>query len=129
VVDSRGNQCALDAIASTADSQELNDRIKPNNPSLVEPLQRLCSDLGVAVTDLSYLLRSMGDPEKSTGAIRCYRDIVEWAVLYDLITNLSIQWGGDTILIRDGLLRTKSFKREIFPQIDNKIRNGINRHQ
>jgi hypothetical protein len=71
----------------------------------------------------------MGDPEKSTGAIRCYRDIVEWAVLYDLITNPGIQWGGDTILIRDGLLRTKSFKREIFPQIDNNIRNGIDRHQ
>jgi hypothetical protein len=129
VVDSRGNQCALDAIASSADSRELNERIKPNNPSLVEPLQRLCNDLGVAVTDLSYLLKGMGDPGKSTGAIRCYRDLVEWAVLYDLITNPTIQWGGDTILIRDGLLRTKSFKREIFPQIDQKIRDGVRRHQ
>ena len=129
VVDSRGNQCALDAIASTADSRELNERIKPNNPSLVEPLQRLCNDLGLAVTDLSYLLKGMGDPGKSTGAIRCYRDVVEWAVLYDLITNPAIQWGGDTILIRDGLLRTKSFKREIFPQIDQKIRDGVRRHQ
>lgn len=129
VVDSRGNQCALDAIASSADSRELNERIKPNNPSLVEPLQRLCNDLGVAVTDLSYLLKGMGDPGKSTGAIRCYRDVVEWAVLYDLITNPTIQWGGDTILIRDGLLRTKSFKREIFPQIDQKIRDGVRRHQ
>jgi len=129
VVDSRGNQCALDAIASTADSRELNERIKPNNPSLVEPLQRLCNDLGVAVTDLSYLLKGMGDPGKSTGAIRCYRDVVEWAVLYDLITNPTIEWGGDTILIRDGLLRTKSFKREIFPQIDQKIRDGVKRHQ
>ncbi len=129
VVDSRGNQCALDAIASSADSRELNERIKANNPSLVEPLQRLCNDLGVTVTDLSYLLKGMGDPGKSTGAIRCYRDVVEWAVLYDLITNPTIQWGGDTILIRDGLLRTKSFKREIFPQIDKKIRDGVRRHQ
>jgi len=129
VVDSRGNQCALDAIASSAHSGELNERIKPNNPSLVEPLQRLCNGLGVSVTDLSYLLKGMDDPGKSTGAIRCYRDIVEWAVLYDLITNPMIQWGGDTILIRDGLLRTKSFKREIFPQIDQKIRNGIKQHQ
>lgn len=129
VVDSRGNQCALDAIASTAGSGELNERIKPNNPSLVEPLQRLCNNLGLAVTDLSYLLKGMGDPGKSTGAIRCYRDVVEWAVLYDLITNPAIQWGGDTILIRDGLLRTKSFKRELFPQIDQKIRDGFRKHQ
>jgi len=129
VVDSRGNQCALDAIASSAHASELNERIRPENPSLVEPLYRLCSDLGVQVTDLSYLLNGMGDPGKSTGAVRCYRDVVEWAVLYDLITNPTIQWGGDTILIRDGLLRTKSFKREIFPQIDQKIRAGVRRHQ
>jgi hypothetical protein len=128
-VDSRGNQCALDAIASSAHSGEFNERIKPNSPSVVEPLQRLCNRLGVTVTDLSYLLKGIDDPGKSTGAIRCYRDIVEWAVLYDLITNPVIQWGGDTILIRDGLLRTKSFKREIFPQIDQEIRNGIRQHQ
>jgi hypothetical protein len=129
VVDSRGNQCALDAIASTADSQELNERIKPNATSLVKPLQRLCNDLNLNVTGLSYLLKGMGDPGKSTGAIRCYRDVVEWAVLYDLITNPEIQWGGDTILIRDGLLRTKSFKREVFPNIDQKIRDGVKRHK
>lgn len=129
VVDSRGNQCALDAIASTADSNELNERIKPNTPSLVEPLQRLCNDLGVDVVGLSYLLKALGDPGKSTGAIRCYRDIVEWAVLYDLVCNPNIQWGSDTILIRDGLLRTKSFKREIFPKIDQNIRDGVKRHQ
>lgn len=129
VVDSRGNQCALDAIASTADSRELNERIKPNTPSLVEPLKRLCNDVGVDVTGLSYLLKGLGTPGKSTGAIRCYRDVVEWAVLYDLVANPTIQWGGDTILIRDGLLRTKSFKREIFPQIDQKIREGVKKHQ
>jgi hypothetical protein len=129
VVDSRGNQCALDAIASTADLHELNERIKPNNPSVVAPLQRLCADLSVNVTSLSYLLGGLGDPSKSTGAIRCYRDVVEWAVLYDLITNPGIQWGGDTILIRDGLLRTKSFKREIFPKIDEKMRDGVSKHR
>jgi len=129
VVDSRGNQCALDAIASTSKSKELNERIKPNTPSLVEPLQRMCNDLAVDVTGLSYLLTGLDKPGKSTGAIRCYRDLVEWAVLYDLITNPKVQWGSDTILIRDGLLRTKSFKREIFPKIDEKIREGVKKHQ
>ena len=60
--------------------------------------------------------------------MRCYRDIIEWAVLYDLATNPTIQWGGDTILVRDGLLRTKSFKREVFPQIDQKLRDGVATH-
>lgn len=128
IVDSRGNQCALDALASTATVEELEERATSGAPKVVPPLQRLCSDLGLGVAGLSYLLRGMGTPGKSTGAVRCYRDIVEWAVLYDLVTNPSLQWGGDTILVRDGLLRTKSFKREVFPKIDTKLRLGITAH-
>lgn len=128
VVDSRGNQCALDALASTSTLQELEERAKPGTSKVVLPLQRLCTDLGLSISGLSYLLSGLGTPGKSTGAMRCYRDIVEWAVLYDLVTNPSLQWGGDTILIRDGLLRTKSFKREVFPKIDDKLRAGIAAH-
>lgn len=127
VVDSRGNQCALDAIGSNTPSTELEKRVQPGT-DLVSPLQRLCSDLGTTVNGLSYLLSSMGVPGKSTGAIRCYRDIVEWAVLYDLATNPNLQWGGDTILVRDGLLRTKSFKLNVFPRLDQLFRAGIAAH-
>jgi hypothetical protein len=128
VVDSRGNECALDAVSSSTSIQEMQSRIDPTSPDVVRPLHQLCNDLKKNLSELSYLLGGLGQSGKSTGAIRCYRDIVEWAVLYDLITNPSIQWGGDTILVRDGLLRTKSFKREIFPLIDQKIREGVHRH-
>lgn len=128
VVDSRGNQCALDAVPSTISLQELEERTALGSPTVVTPLVRLCQDVGKNLKDLSYLIRGLGQPGKSTGAIRCYRDIVEWAVLYDLITNPNIQWGGDTILVRDGLLRTKSFTRDVFPIIDQKLRAGIDEH-
>jgi hypothetical protein len=129
VVDSRGNECALDAVASSTDLAELEKRATVGSPTGVGPLQRLCSDLGKGLKDLSYLIRAAGTPGKSTGALRCYRDIVEWAVLYDLITNPGLRWGTDTILVRDGLLRTKSFTREVFPQIDRRIREGVERHK
>jgi hypothetical protein len=128
VVDSRGNQCALDAVPSTARMKDLKKRTEPGDPNFVVPLQRLCADLGKPLDQLSYLIRGIDKPGKSTGAIRCYRDIVEWAVLYDLVTNPAIQWGGDTILVRDGLLRTKSFTREVFPMIDAKLRAGVAEH-
>ncbi len=128
VVDSRGNECALDAVPNTAALDELQKRVELGSPYLVRPLQRLCADLGVPLRHLSYLLRAAGTPGKSTGAIRCYRDIVEWAVLYDLVTNPSVRWGSDTILVRDGLLRTKSFTRAVFPKIDVKLREGVRRH-
>jgi len=129
VVDSRGNQCALDAIASNSQADELNVRIQAgnNSPLLVKPLKRLCNDLNTDVVGLSYLLSGLGQQGKSTGAIRIYRDIVEWAVLYDLMKYR--EWGSDTIIIREGMLRTKSFKREVFPKIDKLIREAYNTHK
>lgn len=128
VVDSRGNQCALDAVASTIGLEELEERAKLESEHRVTPLQRLSQDTGKTLKQMSYLIRGIGTPGKSTGAMRCYRDIVEWAVLYDLIADPGLQWGGDTILVRDGLLRTKSFSREVFPLLDEKIRAGIAAH-
>ncbi len=126
VVDSRGNQCALDAIAGNAESKSLNERGKDGNPLMVQPLKKLCNDLGIEVTGLSYLLGGLGKPGKSTGAIRTYRDIVEWAVLYELLYK---EWGSDTIIVREGLLRTKSFRRDIFPRIDQAIREACANHK
>ena len=129
VVDSLGNQCALDAIASNLQVKELNNRIQviDNNSFLVEPLKRLCNDLNIDVIGLSYLLGGLGQPGKSTGAIRVYRDIVEWAVLFDLMKYRD--WGSDTIIVREGMLRTKSFKRNIFPKMDELIREAHQSHK
>lgn len=128
VVDSRGVECALDAIGSNAGMPELRQRAQPGNPKCVLPLQQLCSALDLKIEDLSYLLRGIDDPAKSSGAIRTYRDIVEWAVLHDLVCNPNIQWGSDTIIVRDGLLRTKSFRLQVFPKVDQLIRAGVARH-
>lgn len=128
VVDSRGRECAMDAVARTAKLAELEKRIQPGTAETVDPLQRMCADLGLSLSKLSYLLKGMDDPSKSTGAMRTYRDIVEWAVLYDLVANPGIQWGSDTIIVRDALLRTKSFRRDVFPLIDARIRKAVARH-
>jgi hypothetical protein len=128
VVDSRGREWAMDAVARTAKLSELEKRIQPGSAETVDPLQRLCADLKLTLSQLSYLLKGMDEPSKSTGAMRTYRDIVEWAVLYDLVANPKIQWGSDTIIVRDALLRTKSFRRDVFPQIDRRIRDAVERH-
>lgn len=128
VVDSRGNECALDAVPGTATSGELDRRGTQGDQDEVGPLARLCTALDRRVSDLSYLLSAMDAGGKSTGAVRAYRDIVEWAVLHDLISSSAIQWGGDTIVVRDGLLRTKVFRREVFPLLDKRLRDGVEAH-
>lgn len=129
VVDSRGNECALDAVPGTASASELDRRAVEGDENEVGPLLRLSKALGRTVSDMSYLLGTMGQGGKSTGGMRAYRDIVEWAVLYDLVANPAIQWGGDTIIVRDGLLRTKVFKRQVFPDLDRLLRAGVAEHK
>lgn len=128
VVDSRGNEHALDAVSSTISIEELEERAKRGSKYAVTPLERLAQDTGKTLEQMSYLIRGLGTPGKSTGAMRCYRDIVEWAVLYDLVANPNLQWGSDTILVRDGLLRTKSFSRDTFPLLDKHIRGCVAAH-
>lgn len=127
VVDSNGYEYVLDAIASSSELSELNKRLSSiNSRFLVQPLANLCQDLNIQdIEELSSLLGGLGQPGKSTGAMRCYRDIVEWAVLYSLIKKT---WGSDTTIVRDGLLRTKSFKLTIFPKVDEKIRVATQQH-
>jgi len=127
VVDSRGNQCALDAIAGNSKAEDFNERVKTGSPLLVEPLRKLCQDLDMNVLNLSYLLKGIEETGKSTGAVRVYRDIVEWAVLYDLMKYR--EWGSDTIIVREGMLRTKSFKLTVFPKIDELIRSAHKEHR
>ena len=125
VADSRGIECALDVIASSSTPQEIDKRGRTDGSEAVRPLVRLCTDLRTSVSGLSDLVLGMGQPGKSVGAMRAYRDIVEWAVLYDLICDPQLQWGSDTILVREGLLRSVSFKRSVFPLIDQRIREGV----
>jgi len=127
VVDSRGNQCALDAIPGNSRAKDFNERANSKSPLLVEPLKKLCEDLKMNVLDLSYLLKGIEEPGKSTGAVRVYRDIVEWAVLYNLMKYR--EWGSDTIIVREGMLRTKSFKLTVFPKIDQLIREAHEIHK
>lgn len=128
VVDSRGNEHVLDAVSGTIGIEELEERAKRGSQYAVTPLERLAQDTGKTLEQMSYLIRGLGTPSKSTGAMRCYRDIVEWAVLYDLVANPTLQWGSDTILVRDGLLRTKSFSRDTFPLLDRNIRACVTAH-
>lgn len=129
VADSRGNECAMDVIASTSSASDLDKRGQLDSKESVRALARLCQDLSTPVSRLSTQLHGLGDPEKTVSAMRAYRDIVEWAVLYELICDPTLRWGNDTILIREGLLRTYSFTESIFPEIDRRIRENIDTYK
>jgi hypothetical protein len=54
-----------------------------------------------------------------------YRDLCEWAVLYDLVCYE--RWGSDTLITRDGLLRTRIFASDLFGRLYGLMKAAIER--
>jgi hypothetical protein len=120
VVDSHGKELFMDVVSPTSDVGELSKRhLDSSGPHT--PLGQLMLDLGVG--DLNQLSPMM--TSESTGWVLTYRDLCEWATLYELIC--SRRFAQDTLLVRDGLLRSKLFRGELFIKMYELIRGHIDR--
>jgi hypothetical protein len=78
IVDSHGKELCLDVISPSTDLVALGRRQFDRDRAPRTPLGRLMADLGVS--DLQQLSPMMS-PD-STGWVRAYRDLCEWATLY-----------------------------------------------
>ena len=122
VVDSEGQDLVQEVIAISEDDsvfREISERLPV--------MQRLLDSLGIEFEELSYLLgsgksRDIERVSDNRGRVRAFRDILEWAVLLDLASK---DWPVDVLLLRDGLLRTKTLKRQTFPKLDRAFRNAF----
>jgi hypothetical protein len=102
VVDTFGDELFLDVISPSTDTAALARRHLDDPGS---PLGALMRDLDVsALGELSPMIPAR---PRYNGWPQVYRDLCEWAVLYDLVCHE--RWGSDTLIIRDGLLRTRIF--------------------
>jgi hypothetical protein len=131
VVDSFGKELCLDAVSPTTDTDELSQRQFDVHGEPSSALGRLMRDVGVADLMLSKLAVSIptGEvtrqrPEEVPDSwVQTYRDIWEWAVLYDRVVYGN--FGTDTLLVRDGLLRAKYFRPPYFERMIQKIEEAI----
>ncbi len=124
VVDSYGKVLFQDALSPLTDVAALSQR------HLVEgtALGRLMTDLGVATLwELSPMIPKPGTPPDAIppGWVKVYRDLGEWAALYDYLT--SATFPSHTLVIRDGLLRSKIFADHLFPEMWRRIGEALGR--
>jgi len=137
VVDNSGHVLARRSIALTTDVDELFDR-EFNDPGTyrepISALGKLVFDLseyqGISIRSLHELSHMIpksehaSDPDRSSWVLT-YRDIWEWAVVYDQISSRA--FASDTIILREGLLRTKIFAKRNFIALGDLISTHIQR--
>lgn len=117
IVDSQGKELFLDVVSPGTDINELSRRHVRQDT----PLGQLMTDLGARrLSDLSPIMTS-----RSPQWVEVYRDLCEWATLYDLITNHD--FAADTLIVRDGLLRATIFARDMLVRLGQRMKQAIDR--
>jgi hypothetical protein len=79
-----------------------------------------------SLPSISHMIRETerGAPV-SPSWVQVYRDLVEWAVLFSV---LSKDFGTDTLVVWDGLLRSKIFAKDLFSRLLAGINQRIESH-
>lgn len=123
VVDSSGETLHLDAVSPTFDLAELARRQIEESTAL----GGLMRDLGVSTLhDLSHMIpRGAGRADAGAAWIRNYRDLCEWAALYQCVCGK--EYATDTLFVRDGFLRSNQFRGDLFFRMCEKMRAAIER--
>ena len=129
VVDSSNNEYCLDAVTPSTNVMILGQNQFDAAGAPRTPLGTLMKDLGVnTLPELSHMIRpSNGTRPISPTWVQVYREIVEWSILYIILKEK--QFGTDTIIVFDGLLRSKVFAGELFGKLLSLINREIDRHR
>ena len=132
VVDSYGKELASSAVSLTSDTDEISREQFDSSGAPATALGQLMNALGVrTLNQLSHMIPDGKEcrehPERiSSSWLLTYRDLCEWAVLYDRICRNPFPT--DTILVRDGPLRTKLFRGKLFMKLRDEFNAAIDRH-
>lgn len=122
VVDSSENEYCVEVITPSMEFQTLERRHFQNGVGKTS-LGKLAESLGLKrIEDLSPVFKA--DIEKRSASwVQVYRHIMEWAVLFELITNMD--FATDTVIVHDGFLRSKMFSNGLFGTLERLIHQAI----
>lgn len=130
VVDSQGRVIFRDLLTPWMDVEVLNrQHLEDGQPKT--PLGRLMADLGVsALWELSPMIPDPATPldRRNRRWIQDYRDLGEWAALYDYLTGPQ-EFATDTLIVRDGFLRSKLFAGDHFARMWERMEAAVERRR
>jgi hypothetical protein len=108
---------------------EITERQFDPHGSPATALGEMMAYMGVTdLPGLTHMIRPEVDGKpRSPSWVQVYRELVEWAILFRIVRNKD--FGTDTILVFDGLLRSKVFAGDLFRKYLEGIREGIERQE
>ncbi len=126
VVDSSNNEYCLEAVSPTTPIQKLNERQFTPEGAARTALGEMMVYLGVeTLPALSHMIRpsDKGKPV-SPSWVQVYRELVEWAILFAILKK---DFGTDTLIVCDGLLRSKVFAKDLFQRLLQGMKERIDK--
>lgn len=114
VVDSSMHDYCLEVVPYVTDRDRLHRRHLSVDGTGITPLGRMMALLGVSTLDELSVMIPAPPAELKPSWITVYRELQEWAVLLDLVRSQAFV--ADTLIMRDGWLRTKAFATGLFPR-------------
>lgn len=128
VVDSSNNEYCLEAVSPTTPIEKLDRYQFSADGSPRTALGEMMEFLGVkSLSALSHMIRptNSGKPV-SPSWVQVYRELVEWAILFSILKK---DFGTNTLIVCDGLLRSKVFAQDLFQRLLQGMRNRIEVHR
>ncbi|MDM7324910.1 MAG: hypothetical protein P3W93_008030 [Thermus sp.] len=128
VVDSSNNEYCLEAVTPNTPHEVLERRHLDESGRGITPLGRMMEFLGVRkLQELSPMLRPPSpDKPVSPSWVGVYRELMEWAILFDILKK---EFASDTLVVFDGLLRSKVFARDLFSRLIEGMAERIQEQQ
>jgi hypothetical protein len=125
VVDSSNNEYVVEAVTPTTSVSALSTRQYDESGQPRTALGAMMAYLGVRdLTRLSHMIRANDDDRPvSPSWVQVYRELVEWAILFAILRNKD--FGTDTLIVSDGLLRSKVFAGDLFARYLQGLQEGI----
>lgn len=122
VVDSSNNEYCLEVVTPTSDLVALSKRHLEDG-SAKTPLGKMMKFLGKTfLWELSPMIKKP-PATPSPSWVQVYRELTEWAVLFSLVREKD--YGTDTVIVWDGLLRSKVFSTTLFADLRKGIEEAL----
>nr|WP_018085673.1 hypothetical protein [Desulfurispora thermophila] len=127
VVDSYGKEFFVDAVSPTTDTEALSKSQFTPEGHPKTALGVMMQELGVSyLWELSHMIPNTKEAPReriNPSWVMVYRDLCEWAVLYERICKNT--FAADTLIVRDGLLRSKIFRGDSFIKWRKNVEESI----